>query len=98
MKKVGVCWSIFFLPQNIARGKSKIKILLSFLWAAAEIFIFFFSRKTQESRGANSISWRRRWGHFQFLKKREGGSLLCLADVIYDTNFGTNQFQQELKC
>ena len=37
MKKVGVCWSIFFLPQNIARGKSKIKILLSFLWAAAEI-------------------------------------------------------------
>lgn len=48
MKKVGVCWSIFFLPQNIARGKSKIKILLSFLWAAAEIFIFFFSRKSQE--------------------------------------------------
>ncbi len=47
MKKVGVCWSIFFLPQNIARGKSKIKILLSFLWAAA-IFIFFFSLKSQE--------------------------------------------------
>ena len=49
MKKVGVCVGpFFFLPQNIARGKSKIKILLSFLWAAAEIFIFFSSRKSQE--------------------------------------------------